>query len=78
VPQVVQLRQQHNGHLVADAHRAHLGPPRAAVKRFLKRLSAGRARADYLACYHMNVASAARRERFVREVQAGMRGLMAG
>ena len=53
-------------------------PPRAAVKRFLKRLSAGRARADYLACYHMNVASAARRERFVREVQAGMRGLVAG
>ena len=50
-------------------------PPRAAVTRFLKRLSAGRARTDYLACYHMNVAGAARRERFLREVQAGMRDL---
>jgi putative NADPH-quinone reductase len=53
-------------------------PPRAAVKRFLKLLSAGRARADYLACYHMNVASATRRERFLREVQAGMRELVVG
>jgi hypothetical protein len=52
-------------------------PPRAAVTRFLKRLSAGRARTDYLACYHMNVAGAARRERFLREVQAGMRDLPA-
>ena len=37
---------------------------------------AGRARADYLACYHMNVAGAARRERFLREVAAEMRALV--
>jgi putative NADPH-quinone reductase len=50
-------------------------PPRAAVSRFLRRLSDGRARVDYLACYHLNVDDARRRQAFLRRVDSAMRTL---
>ena len=39
-------------------------PPRKLVTRYLRRLTGQRARVDYHACYHMNVATPERRRRF--------------
>jgi putative NADPH-quinone reductase len=43
-------------------------PPRRIVTRYLKRLTGNRARVDYHACYHMNVATPARLQGFLRSV----------
>jgi NAD(P)H dehydrogenase (quinone) len=47
-------------------------PPRAAVTRYLRMLTGGRARTSYLALYDMNRADLARRQRFLAEVRASM------
>jgi len=47
-------------------------PPRKIVTRYLRRLSGGKARVDYLACYDMNVATPPRLERFKLKVGAAM------
>lgn len=47
-------------------------PPRKIVTRYLRRLSGGKARIDYHACYHMNVATRPRLERFKLRVGAAM------
>lgn len=47
-------------------------PPRKIVTRYLRRLSGGQAGIAYHACYHMNVATRPRLERFKREVGAAM------
>jgi len=47
-------------------------PPRKIVTRYLRRLSGGEARIDYHACYHMNVATRTRLERFKRQVGTAM------
>jgi NAD(P)H dehydrogenase (quinone) len=47
-------------------------PPRRIVTRYLKRLTANRARADYHACYHMNVATPTRLARFKQGVAQAM------
>lgn len=49
-------------------------PPRKAVTRYLRVITAGRARIDYLALYDMNRATQARRERFLGEVRRRMAG----
>lgn len=46
--------------------------PRTLVKRFLRRLTDGRARIEYLPCYRMNVADAATRARFLQRVGEAM------
>ena len=46
-------------------------PPRKIVTRYLRWFTGG-ARTDYHALYHMNVASEARRRRFMAEVRAAM------
>lgn len=48
-------------------------PPRKVVTRYLRLLTGGRARVRYLACYHMNVATAPRLERFKQQVGQAMR-----
>lgn len=47
-------------------------PPRAMVTRFLKRLTGGEARVDYLACYDMNINGPPDRDRFVQRVAGRM------
>ena len=47
-------------------------PPRKIVTRYLRRLSGGKARIDYHACYHMNVATQPRLERFKLRVGDAM------
>lgn len=47
-------------------------PPRRIVTRYLRRLTGNRARADYHAYYHMNVATASRLARFKQRVGAAM------
>lgn len=49
-------------------------PPRKLVTRYIRWLTGG-AKADYHALYHMNVASAAQRERFKQRVRSAMAGL---
>ena len=46
-------------------------PPRKLVTRYIRWLTGG-AKADYHALYHMNVASAAQRERFKQRVRSAM------
>jgi NAD(P)H dehydrogenase (quinone) len=50
-------------------------PPRKMVKRYLRWFSGGRARVDYYALYHLNVASEAQRTAFMRRVARALRGL---
>jgi NAD(P)H dehydrogenase (quinone) len=50
-------------------------PPRKIMTRYLRRLSGGKARIDYHACYHMNVATPLRLERFKRRVGQAMEQL---
>jgi putative NADPH-quinone reductase len=47
-------------------------PPRRIVKRYLRWFAAARARVDYHALYHMNVASEAARIAFLQKIQAAM------
>ena len=47
-------------------------PPRKIVTRYLRRLTGGRARADYHAHYHMNVATPAQLQRFKTRVGRAM------
>jgi putative NADPH-quinone reductase len=50
-------------------------PPRKIVKRYLRWFTGGKARADYYALYHLNVATDAQRAAFVDNVERAMRGL---
>ena len=50
-------------------------PPRKIVTRYLRRLSGGNARIEYLACYHMNVAARPRLDRFRQRVGRAMAAL---
>jgi NAD(P)H dehydrogenase (quinone) len=47
-------------------------PPRRIVTRYLRRLTGNRARVDFHACYHMNVATPPRLARFKARVGAAM------
>ena len=47
-------------------------PPRRLVTRYLRWFAAARARADYLALYHMNVATDAKRRAFLGRVRTRM------
>jgi NAD(P)H dehydrogenase (quinone) len=47
-------------------------PPRKIVKRYLRWFADRRARVDYHALYHMNVATAAQRAAFLEKVRAAM------
>jgi NAD(P)H dehydrogenase (quinone) len=47
-------------------------PPRRIVTRYLKRLTGNRARVDFHAYYHMNVATEPRLARFMRQVGEAM------
>lgn len=47
-------------------------PPRKIVTRYLRRLTGNTARVDFHACYHMNVATAPRLQRFKQQVGRAM------
>ena len=47
-------------------------PPRKIVTRYLRLLTGGRARVDYHAYYHMNVATDAKRTAFLGKVRRRM------
>ena len=47
-------------------------PSRTMVKRYLKRLTGGTARAEYHALYHMNIATSAHRRAFIANVGRAM------
>jgi putative NADPH-quinone reductase len=47
-------------------------PPRKMITRYLRLLAGGKARIDYHACYHMNVATPPRLERFKHRVGEAM------
>ena len=47
-------------------------PPRKIVTRYMRLLTGGRARVDYHAYYHMNVATPPRLERFKQRVGTAM------
>jgi NAD(P)H dehydrogenase (quinone) len=48
-------------------------PPRKMVTRYLRWMTGGKARAEYHALYHMNVATEAQRKAFIAKVGAAMR-----
>jgi NAD(P)H dehydrogenase (quinone) len=48
-------------------------PPRKMIKRYLPWFANWRARVDYYALYHMNVASEARRTAFIDRIEGAMR-----
>ncbi len=50
-------------------------PPRKVITRYLPRLTSGRAKVQYHALYHMNVATQQQREGFIRRVRGVMEGL---
>jgi NAD(P)H dehydrogenase (quinone) len=50
-------------------------PPRKMVKRYLRWFTGGRARVDYCALYHLNVATDAQRIAFLERVQLALRRL---
>ncbi len=50
-------------------------PPRRIVKRYLRWFTGGKARADYYALYHLNVATDAQRSAFIDKVDRGLRAL---
>ena len=47
-------------------------PPRKAITHHLRLLTGGRAKVDYHACYHMNVATRPKLERFTKHVGLAM------
>jgi NAD(P)H dehydrogenase (quinone) len=50
-------------------------PPRKIVTRYLRWFTGGRARADYLALYHLNVATEVQRVAFMRKVDRALHRL---
>jgi putative NADPH-quinone reductase len=50
-------------------------PPRKIVKRYVRWFTAGRARVDYFALYHLNVATEDQRTAFMAKVERGLRQL---
>jgi len=50
-------------------------PPRRTITRYLRWFTGGKARADYHALYHLNVATPAQRTAFIGKVQRAMRAL---
>jgi len=50
-------------------------PPRKIVTRYVRWFTGGKARADYHALYHLNVATDARRVAFIHKVERAMRRL---
>lgn len=50
-------------------------PPRKIVKRYVRWFTAGRARVDYYALYHLNVATEDQRTAFIGKVERGLRRL---
>jgi NAD(P)H dehydrogenase (quinone) len=50
-------------------------PPRNIVKRYVRWFTGGKARVDYHALYHLNVASEAQRMGFIAKVSGAMRRL---
>ena len=50
-------------------------PPRKIVKRYLAWFANRRARVDYHALYHMNVATASQREAYLEKVRTAMTSL---
>jgi NAD(P)H dehydrogenase (quinone) len=50
-------------------------PPRKIVKRYVRWFTAGQARADYYALYHLNVATDVQRAAFLDRVEGAMRSL---
>jgi NAD(P)H dehydrogenase (quinone) len=48
-------------------------PPRKIVKRYLRWFTGGKARVDYLALYHMNIATDAQRKSFMDRIGREMR-----
>jgi hypothetical protein len=50
-------------------------PPRKAVMRYLPWFTGGRAKAEYHALYHMNVATDAQRKAFIARVGVAMHRL---
>ncbi len=50
-------------------------PPRKIVKRYLRWFTGGKARVDYHALYHLNVATAAQRVGFIGHVAKALAGL---
>jgi hypothetical protein len=47
-------------------------PPRKVITRYMRLLTGGKARIDYHACYHMNVATPPRLERFKHRIGVAM------
>jgi NAD(P)H dehydrogenase (quinone) len=50
-------------------------PPRKIVRRYLRWFTGGAARTDYLALYHLNIASERQRLAFMARVETALRGL---
>ncbi|GMV46321.1 MAG: hypothetical protein AMXMBFR66_17190 [Pseudomonadota bacterium] len=50
-------------------------PPRKMVTRYLRWFTGGRARVDYLALYHLNVATEGQRKAFIGRVERSLRQL---
>ncbi len=50
-------------------------PPRKVITRYLPRLTSGRAKVQYHALYHMNVATLDQRQRFIQRVRGVMEQL---
>ncbi len=50
-------------------------PPRKVITRYLPRLTSGRAKVQYHALYHMNVATLDQRQRFIQRVRGVMERL---
>jgi putative NADPH-quinone reductase len=50
-------------------------PPRKIVKRYVRWFTGGKARADYYALYHLNVATDTQRAAFMTKVERAMRSL---
>ena len=48
-------------------------PPRKVIKRYLRALTGGKARIDYWAYYHMNVATPEKLERHMARIEEKMR-----
>jgi hypothetical protein len=52
-------------------------PPRKIVRRYLRWFTGGKARTDYHALYHLNVASEAQRIAFMAKIERELRALAA-
>ena len=66
------LNYQIEHHLFPTMPRVHFRRARTIVKRFMRRLTDGRARIDYLPLHGMNTADASTRQAFVQRVGLAM------